>query len=145
MQITSSAFKHNGKIPSKYTCDGEDVNPDLSISGILENTKTLALIMHDPDAPVEGGWTHWVVFNIPVTDNIAENSVPGKEGFNSFKQTAWGGPCPPSGTHRYFFYVYALDTELTLDSSPTKADVEKAMENHILEKAELMGLYIRSS
>lgn len=136
----SSVFENNEKIPEKYTCDGENANPPLHIESIPKEAKTLALIVDDPDAPT-GTFVHWVVFNIKIIKDIREDSIPGKEGINSFKKISYGGPCPPSGTHRYFFKVYALDSELDLDSSATKADVEKAMKNHVLAKGELIGLY----
>lgn len=142
LKITSSAFEHNGNIPAKYTADGEDVNPPLHIEGIPEGTQSLVLIVDDPDAPM-GTWDHWTVWNINPTDNIGENTVPGTEGMNDFKKHSYGGPSPPSGTHRYFFKVYALDTKLDLDPDSKKADVEKAMEGHILAKGELIGLYSR--
>lgn len=145
MKLTSSAFSHNQSIPQNYTCDGENVNPPLSISGVPENTKSLALIMDDPDAPA-GTWVHWAVWNIdPKTTEIAENSVPTGvvEGKTSFGKPGYGGPCPPSGTHRYFFKLYALDTTINLSSSSTKQDLEKAMEAQILDKTELIGLYSR--
>jgi hypothetical protein len=140
--VTSSAFVHDQKIPAKYTCDGDNVNPPLTIEGIPEGTKTLVLIADDPDAPV-GIWDHWIVWNIPVTSAIEENSVPGKEALNSFGKKSYGGPCPPSGTHRYFFKVYALDAELDLGANANKADVEKAMRGHVLGQGELVGLYSR--
>lgn len=140
-----SVFEHNSVISPKYTCDGEDVNPPLKISEIPEGTASLALIVDDPDAPA-GTWVHWVVFNIdPKTTRIEENSVPENsiQGVNSFNKNDYGGPCPPSGTHRYFFKIYALDTPLNLDSSAGKSDVEAAMQGHILASAELVGLYSR--
>lgn len=137
----TSVFQNNGKIPAKYTCSGQDINPELNIQGIPNNAKTLVLIMDDPDAPM-GAWVHWIVFNIPITNKIKENSIPGKQGSNSFGKNNYGGPCPPSGTHRYFFQLYALDAELSL-SNPNKADVEKAMKNHVLAQGELIGLYSR--
>jgi len=140
--VKSPAFENNGFIPSKYTCDGEDVNPPLRIEGIPEGTKTLALIVDDPDAPM-GTWDHWIVWNIPPVEEIKEDSVPGVEGLNDFNKHSYGGPCPPSGTHRYFFKVYALDTELDLSPNARKEDLEKAMEGHILAKGELVGLYSR--
>ncbi len=146
MNITSSAFTHEGDIPSKFTCDAANVSPDLSFSEIPEDTASLVLISHDPDAPREGGWTHWVVIDMePTTTGIAENSKPlsGLETMTDFGKPGYGGPCPPSGTHRYFFYLYALDTTLNLDASTSKADVEAAMEGHILAKAELMARYQR--
>ena len=142
MQISSTAFEHNQNIPSKYTCDGENISPPISISEVPEDTKTLALIVDDPDAPSKT-WVHWLVWNIdPETSEIEEGSAPtGLEGTTDFGRTGWGGPCPPSGTHRYFFKLYALDSELNLDSSATKEDLEAAMESHILEQTELIGLY----
>ncbi len=104
MQLTSPVFEHNANIPAKYTADGDDVNPPLQISDVPEGAESLVLIVDDPDAPV-GMWVHWVVWNIPVVSEIYENSVPGVEGMNDFGRTAWGGPAPPSGTHRYFFKV----------------------------------------
>jgi Raf kinase inhibitor-like YbhB/YbcL family protein len=142
LTVTSPAFENNKFIPSKYTCDGDDVNPPLIIKGIPEATKSLVLIVDDPDAPM-GTWDHWIVWNIPPTNKIEENSVPGTEGFNDFRRHSYGGPCPPSGTHRYFFKVYALDTKLNLDSNSRKKDIEKAMKGHILAQGELVGLYRR--
>jgi Raf kinase inhibitor-like YbhB/YbcL family protein len=142
LQITSPVFDNKGFIPTKYTCDGEDVNPPLYIKGIPEATKSLVLIMDDPDAPL-GTWDHWIIWDIPITEVIKENSVPGIEGINSYKKHEYGGPCPPFGTHRYFFKVYALDTMLNLDRNSRKKDVERAMEGHIIAKGELVGLYKR--
>ena len=143
LTITSPAFENNELIPSKYTCDGTDVNPPLTIANIPETTKTLILIVEDPDAP-SGLWIHWVAWNIPPTPSIKEDSVPGTEGLNTNRKHAYHGPCPPSGTHRYFFKVYALDIKLDLGKNSGKKDVEKAMQGHILAKGELMGLYRRS-
>jgi Raf kinase inhibitor-like YbhB/YbcL family protein len=141
--IKSPAFEQGKLIPKKYTCDGQDVNPPLTIEGVPKEAKTLVLAVDDPDAP-SGTWDHWIVWNIPAsTGKIAENSVPGKEGRNSFGKQGYGGPCPPGGTHRYFFKVYAIDTELNLGSGSRKKDAEKAMQGHILAKGELMGLYRR--
>jgi len=140
--ITSPAFENNGFIPSKYTCDGEDVNPAISIDGLPEGTLSLVLIIDDPDAPM-GTWDHWIVWNIPPTKIIEENSVPGIEGLNDFRKHTYGGPCPPSGIHRYFFKVYALNTQLTLSSTSKKREVEKAMRGHILAQGELIGRYKR--
>ena len=142
LSITSPAFQNSKPIPSKYTCDGNDVNPPLTIEGIREETKSLVLIVDDPDAPMRT-WDHWIVWNMPPTNKIEENSIPGTEGLNDFRRHSYGGPCPPSGTHRYFFKVYALDTKLDLDPNSRKKDVEKAMKNHILAKGELVGLYSR--
>jgi Raf kinase inhibitor-like YbhB/YbcL family protein len=143
LKIKSSAFEHNGSIPRKYTCDGEDVNPPLTIEDIPEGTHSLALIMDDPDAPM-GTWDHWVVWNIPPSSKeIRENSVPGVEGMNDFRKHSYGGPCPPGGTHRYFFKVYALNTTLNIGANSRKKDLEKAMQDHILAKGELIGRYSR--
>ena len=143
LSVESHAFENNKLIPAKYTCDGDDVNPPLIIEGIPEEAKTLALIVDDPDAPM-GTWDHWIVWNIPPTGKIEENTVPGTEGMNTARKHSYGGPCPPYGTHRYFFKIYALDTKLTLNPDSKKKDVEKAMESHILAKGELVGLYRRS-
>lgn len=140
LTVTSPAFPANGAIPARYTCQGEDVNPPLEIGGIPEGTVSLVLIVEDPDAP-SGTWVHWVVFDIEPQTKIEENTVPGTEGINDFKKHAYGGPCPPSGTHRYSFIVYALDCTLNLGSSAGKAEVEKAMEGHILAKGVLVGLF----
>ncbi|MFC1691755.1 YbhB/YbcL family Raf kinase inhibitor-like protein [Nanoarchaeota archaeon] len=143
-KITSSAFDYNTNIPSKYTCDGEDINPPLTIDNIPENTQSLVLIVDDPDAPI-GIWHHWVVFDITsvnsIIETIPENSVPGKQGKNSRNTNDYHGPCPPSGTHRYFFKIYALDIKLNLQEGSAKQEVEQAMQGHILEQAELIGLY----
>ena len=140
MRLTSSVFEHNQMIPKKYTCQGEDINPPLKIENIPEGTETLALIVDDPDAPV-GTWVHWVVFNIQPTDEIKENSVPGDQAYNDFKKINYGGPCPPTGTHRYFFKLYALDIVIDLQTGMKKQDLEKAMKGHILAEIELIGLY----
>ncbi len=141
LKITSSVFKNNDFIPKKYTCDGDDVNPPLTIEDVPEETKSLALIVDDPDAPM-GTWVHWVIWNILPTKEIEEDSVLGIEGINDFNKS-YGGPCPPSGTHRYFFKVYALSMTLDLDTNSKKEDVEKAMEGKILAKGEIVGLYSR--
>lgn len=142
LTITSPAFKKKGFIPSKYTCDGDDVSPPLNIEGLPEGTKSLVLIVDDPDAPI-GTWDHWIVWNIPPLEKIEENSVPGIEGVNDFRKHSYGGPCPPSGTHRYFFKVYALDTKLVLNPNSRKKNVERAMEGHMLAKGEIIGVYNR--
>ena len=144
MKISSPAFEPNQMIPKKYTCEGNDVSPPLTIDGIPDGAKSLALIVDDPDAPM-GTWVHWVVFDIPVTNNIAEDIIPGKQGINDFGKKDYGGPCPPSGTHRYFHKIYALDTILNLKEGITKKALEKAMQGHILDKAELIGLYKKES
>lgn len=143
LSVESPAFENNKLIPAKYTCDGENVNPPLNIEGVPEETKSLVLIVDDPDAPM-GTFDHWVVWNIQPTGRIGENTVPGTEGISSYREHSYGGPCPPSGTHRYFFKVYALDTKLNLNPDSEKKNVEKAMESHTLAKGELVGLYRRS-
>jgi len=140
--LTSSVFVDGGRIPSKYTCDGDNVNPPLNISGIPEETKSLVLIVDDPDAPM-GTWVHWVVWNLPPKGRIGEDTVPGTEGVNDFRKHSYGGPCPPSGTHRYFFKAYALDIKLDIRPSSRKRDVEKAMKGHVLAQGQLVGLYSR--
>ncbi len=140
MKLTSPAFSHNQMMPKQFTCQGADFNPAFTIEGIPDGAKSLALIIDDPDAPM-GTWVHWVVFNIPVVPTIDENSVPGKQGRNDFGKNNYGGPCPPSGTHRYFHKAYALDTVLNLKEGISKKELEKAMQGHILDKAELIGLY----
>ncbi len=142
MKLESLEFENNGFIPQEFTCEGKDINPGLIIEEIPEGTKRLALIMDDPDAPM-GTWVHWVVFNIHVTDVIEENTVPGTQGINDFRKLEYGGPCPPSGTHRYFFKLYAIDEKLHIEEGCKKKELEEAMEGHILAKAELIGLYER--
>jgi Raf kinase inhibitor-like YbhB/YbcL family protein len=151
MHIESSAFSEGGKIPRPYTCDGKDVSPPLSWSGIPTEAKSLALICDDPDASGKA-WVHWVAFNLPPRAQGLPESVPAREsvsgggtqGTNDFRKLGYGGPCPPSGTHRYLFKLYALDTEVKLTSGGTKADLERAMEGHILAHATLTGKYSRS-
>ena len=140
MKITSPEFANNDFIPAKLTCQGEDVSPILKIEDIPQGTRSLALIVDDPDAPM-GTWVHWVVFDMPVISEIEEGAIPGKQGINDFGRKDYGGPCPPSGTHRYFFKIYALDEMLGLKEGINKGVLEKAMEKHILDKAELVGLY----
>lgn len=140
IDVSSSVFSANEEIPSRYTCDGEDVNPPLTIGKLPERTRSLALIVEDPDAPM-GTWDHWLVWNIPPAKEIKEDSIPGVEGKNSFNKHHYGGPCPPSGTHRYFFKVYALDALLELGADTDKEDLEKAMTGKILGRGEIMGLY----
>lgn len=145
MKIESPAFSNNQPIPAEYTCDGKDVNPPLKISEVPEETKSLVLIVDDPDAP-GGTWVHWTLWNIdPKITEIPENSVPGGtvEGRTDFGKPGYGGPCPPSGIHHYHFKLYALDTMLKLNSSSKKKEVEKSMEGHILDWVELIGLYQR--
>ena len=143
MNIISPAFAHNTMIPKKYTCQGKDISPPLTISDIPEGTVSLALIIDDPDAPMRT-WDHWIIWNIKPTREIKEDSAPGTQGKNSWGRQDYGGPCPPSGTHRYFFKLYAIDTEMDLSAGATKGDLEAAMKGHILEQAELIGLYQKS-
>ncbi len=146
MKITSSAFENNGFIPARYTCQGEDINPPLSWSDIPRGTESLALIVDDPDAP-DGAFVHWLVWNIALdTQEIAENSVPEEavEGANSGGQPSYMGPCPPSGTHRYFFKIYALDTKLSLPAGEDKEILRETMEGHVLGRAQLIGRYQKS-
>jgi hypothetical protein len=148
--ITSSAFSEGGMIPRQYSCDGPDVSPELFWEGVPEDTRSLALICDDPDAPV-GTWVHWVLFNIPAGEKglpaqIAPDATLSNgalHGTNDFRRLGYGGPCPPGGTHRYYFKLYALDTTLPLDAGATKAQVEAAMAGHILAHAQLMGKYKR--
>ena|SRR3990167_3618718 len=144
MKITSSAFGNNAIIPSKYTCYSEEnINPPLSFEAIPKEAKSLVLIMDDPDA-VSGVWVHWVIFNIPPdTQKIEENSTPpGIEGTTSFGKVGYGGPCPPNvPPHRYFFKLYALDTMLENNPAFTKEDLEKMMQEHVLESCKLIGLF----
>lgn len=145
LKITSPAFENNGDIPPKYTCDGDNVNPELIFEGVPSGAESLVLIVDDPDAP-GGTWVHWTVWNIdPSVDSIGEDSVPegAVEGNTDFGKPGYGGPCPPSGKHRYFFKLYALDTDLDLDIASEASDIEAAMEGHILASAELIGLYSR--
>ncbi len=150
IKITSPAFEEGGMIPKKYTCDGEDVSPPLVWTSVPIGTKSFALICDDPDAPM-GTWVHWVLFNLPAdTKELSENIPPqkilengAKQGTNDFRKIGYGGPCPPSGTHRYYFKLYALDTEIDLEAGITKAQLLKAMEGHILAEGQLMGKYKR--
>jgi Raf kinase inhibitor-like YbhB/YbcL family protein len=143
MILTSPSFKHNEKIPVQFTGDDKDINPALEINDIPKDTKSFVLIVDDPDAPV-GSWDHWIVFNInPEVRRIFENSIPegGIQGQNSWGTSDYRGPKPPSGTHRYFFKIFALDTKLGLNRGDSKEQIEGAMSEHILDKAELIGLY----
>lgn len=146
LKLTSSAFGNNGEIPSRYTCDGESVNPPFDISGVDENAKSLVLIVDDPDAP-SGVWDHWVRFNIPAsTTEIKEAVEPeGISGVGTSGNRDYLGPCPSDREHRYFFKLFSLDTSLSLEEGVTKKDVEKAMEGHILQDAELIGRYERNN
>ncbi len=153
LQLTSPAFRPEAEIPSKYSCDGRNISPELSWSGAPAGTKSFVLVMHDPDAPMAGGYTHWIVYNIPAgSDHIAEHApnqdhLPGggMQGKNSSGTYGYTGPCPPSGTHRYYFRLYALDIELDSPARPGKEVLEQAMKGHVLAQSELMGRYKRSS
>ncbi|MBN1548656.1 MAG: YbhB/YbcL family Raf kinase inhibitor-like protein, partial [Syntrophaceae bacterium] len=150
MKIESSQFTEGGMIPAKYTCDGKDVSPPLTWNDVPSGTKSFALISDDPDAPM-GTWVHWVIFNIPANvTQLEENIPPHKElvngtlqGSNSWPRIGYGGPCPPSGTHRYFFKLYALDTMLELKPGVTKELLTRNIAGHILAEAQLMGKYKR--
>ncbi len=155
LQLTSPAFTHEGTIPARYTCDGPDTSPALAWSGVPDGVASLALIVDDPDAPDPDApkmtWVHWVLYNLPAgTEGLAEDvTFPGDmpagtlEGTNDWSRTGWGGPCPPIGRHRYFFKLFALDTVLPDLHEPTSVDLQRAMEGHVLERAELMGTYQR--
>ena len=155
LTLKSSAFPHNGAIPRRYTCQGEDVSVPLTWSGAPPATKSFVLIVDDPDAPDPKAprmtWVHWVLYNLPPTamalqEGIRTGELPKGtlEGLNDWKRTGYGGPCPPIGRHRYFHKLYALDTLLPAMESPAKADLEQAMKGHLLEKAELIGTYQKS-
>ncbi len=143
LTISSAAFQNKELIPVRYTCEGTNISPSLDIENIPTEAKCLAVIMDDPDAP-KGTWVHWVAWNIPVTPHLKENEVHGIEGLNDFQQHRYGGPCPPSGTHRYFFKIYALDKLLVLPSDTKKEELEMTMANHIIAFGELIGLYKRT-
>jgi hypothetical protein len=152
LTLTSSSFSNQGEMPTRHTCEGADVSPPLSWSDIPRGTRSLALIVDDPDAPDPKApkmtWVHWVLFNIPPTasglpEGVASAALPAgtREGLNDWKRTGYGGPCPPIGRHRYFHKLYALDTELSSLRTPTKTQVEEAMEGHVLGTARLIGTY----
>lgn len=148
IQLTSSAFKEGQPIPRQYTCDGVNVSPPLEWTGVPKTAKTIAIIADDPDAPA-GTWVHWVLYNLPAENiGLVENlpasenlQAGGFQGKNDFEKIGYGGPCPPSGTHRYFFKVYAVDSELPLKAGATKTEVEKALEGHVVAQGQLMGKY----
>lgn len=145
LTVSSPSFKHNEMIPSKFTCEGSNINPEILIGNVPATTRSLALILDDPDAP-NGTFDHWIMWNIPADDRkIKENHAPGTEGKNGKGDSKYTGPCPPSGTHHYHFKVYALDTKLDLKSGSTKQALENAMQGHILAQGELIGLYKKGS
>jgi Raf kinase inhibitor-like YbhB/YbcL family protein len=150
-QLTSSAFGHGQPIPPQYTCRGKDISPPLSWSDPPAGTQSFALICDDPDAPA-GDWVHWLIYNLPATTRSLPEGVPtdgqlpdgSRQGLNGWQQTGYRGPCPPSGTHRYFFKLYALDTTLNLPPRATKQQLLDAMKGHVLAQAELMGTFSKS-
>lgn len=149
IELSSPAFADGDAIPAKYSCDGEDVSPPLQWRNVPQGAQSLALIMDDPDAP-RGTWVHWVLYDIPPeTGELPENVAPddflpgGSQGNSSWNRIGYGGPCPPGGSHRYFFKLYALDALLNLDPGATKEQLLAAMEGHILAQGELMGTYAR--
>lgn len=150
IKMSSTSFKNADFIPAKYTCDGENISPPLAWEGVPANTKTLALIADDPDAPAKI-WVHWVIFNIPTTVKQLAENIPTKkildngtkQGINDSRKIGYSGPCPPSGIHRYYFKIYALDIELKLNGGAAKEQVLKAMEGHILGQGQIMGKYER--
>jgi len=150
VKITSSAFENEGMIPAKYTCDGADVSPPLQWESIPDGAKSVALICDDPDAPM-GTFVHWVVFNVPADAKQLNENVPGdeilangaKQGTSDFGRIGYGGPCPPGGTHRYFFKIYALDAQVDLEAGASKSELLKAMEGHIVAQGQLIGKYKR--
>ncbi len=144
MKLSSPVFEDGDNIPSKYTCDGENISPPLEIEDVPSNAKSLALIVDDPDAPI-GTFVHWIVWNIPANTTYIEEgaNISYLQGKNGFGKVGYGGPCPPFGTHRYFFKLYALDTTLSLASGSKKKDLERAMSGHIIEETQLMGRYKR--
>ena len=150
MELTSTAFTEGGMIPEKYTCDDMDISPPLAWGNIPEGTKSLALICDDPDAPM-GIWVHWVLYNLPPELKELPEAIPvqrilpdgSRQGVTDFRKVGYGGPCPPGGTHRYYFKLYALNIMLELQGDPTKSDLEAAMQGHILGQCQLMGRYKR--
>lgn len=152
LTLVSPAFAHQGDIPRRYTCEGDDLSPPLSWSDVPEGTRSFALVVDDPDAPDPAApqmtWVHWVLFNLPSTvhelpEGVTRETLPAgtKEGRNDWKRTGYGGPCPPIGRHRYFHKLYALDTVLPDLGNPTKSELERALEGHVLARAELVGTY----
>ena len=140
MKLTSPSFANNGYIPQKFSCHGAEISPELLIEGIPGSAKTLALLVVDPDAP-SGAWTHWIVYNMPLVSRIPEAGAPGEKGMNSSGKASYDGPCPPSGVHHYIFKIFALDSELKFNKPPDRKAFEKAIEGHVIEEAELIGLF----
>jgi Raf kinase inhibitor-like YbhB/YbcL family protein len=141
LTVTSTSFTDDGSIPAKYSCEGEEISPPLHVTGIPAGAKSLALIVHDPDAPLKGGFTHWVVWNIDVNGTIPENFKGAEQGLNGAKKEGYKGMCPPSGTHHYHFMMYALNARLSISKNTDKAGLESAMRGHILAEGDLVGLY----
>ena len=155
LTLSSSAFHHNSEIPARYTCDGQDISPPLTWSGTPGGTKSLVLIVDYPDAPDPAAprmiWVHWLLYNLPpdstgLSEAVVHRNLPKGtlEGINDWKRTGYGGPCPPIGRHRYYHKLYALDTVLPDLGQPTKAKLEKAIQGHVLAKAEIIGTYLRA-
>ena len=155
LTLSSNAFTPHGEIPARFTCEGNDTSPDLDWQGIPANTRSLVLIVDDPDAPdptaPQRTWVHWVLYNLPpdatgLPEGVSSGDLPPgtMEGLNDWNRSGYGGPCPPVGRHRYFHKLYALDKVVALTDRPTKADVEAAMDGHIIEQAELVGTYEKS-
>jgi Raf kinase inhibitor-like YbhB/YbcL family protein len=144
LSVTSSAFTDGGMIPSKYTCEGSETSPPLKVTDIPDRTKSLSVIVNDPDAPVPGGFTHWVIWNLDNKGIISEGCKSGEQGLNGANKSGYKGMCPPTGTHHYHFKVYALDARMDIDKNSNKAALEKAMEGHILGEGELVGLYAKT-
>lgn len=151
--LTSNAFFHQGEIPQTYTCDGRDISPPLAWSGLPDGTRSLVLLVDDPDAPDPAApkttWVHWVLYNIPpdatgLSEGGRELPAGTQEGLNDWDRSGYGGPCPPIGRHRYFHKLYALDVVLPDLGQPTKAQIEEAMQDHVLERTELIGTYQRT-
>ena len=138
IKVFSSAFEANGTIPRKYTCNGENINPPLEFEGIPDEAESLVFIVDDPDAPMKT-FTHWIVWNVEPVAKIEEDSIPGIEGINDFRKIGYCGPCPPSGTHRFFFRVYVLDRQLELKAGASRKELESEMIGHIIAEGELMG------
>ncbi|ARS37716.1 YbhB/YbcL family Raf kinase inhibitor-like protein [Pontibacter actiniarum] len=142
LQVSSPAFEYGEKIPVQHTCDGRNINPTLEIDDLPERTQSLVVMVNDPDAP-SGTWSHWLMWDIAPTNLLEEGSAAGTQGLNDFGNPKYNGPCPPIGTHRYFFRVYALDTMLRLPEASTREELLEGMANHILASGELMGVFSR--
>ena len=145
LNVTSPAFRNNGIIPARFSCEGNEASPPLHIDNVPAGAVALALIVHDPDAPKKGGFTHWVMWNLPVDGTIPENFKGAEQGYNGGNQPGYKGMCPPSGTHHYNFIAYALDTKLTLPAQTDKDGLEKAIKGHIVAQGQLTGLFSKSN